>query len=275
MHALFFLKHSRAGDDEIRFALRGIARNCPFIEKVWIFGDRPYFISEDTRLIEHVLHSYVAGVGRFQTPVTNHFLATWLSSLIPELSPEYLLFSDDQIVLAPLSYEDAKQDRYLQDLAELKTRARGMFRDTLWRTYDLLKRMGYTGYNFETHCPTYYTKRRVLEAYLEFKDFVTEDRWQGILGPTAILNHAYAKDRFPLLKLGDEGRYAGFHDGTVTYCEIVSRCQGKTFLNFDDVAFDENMRRFLREMLPEPSPFEKHGTTGSQTGPWGSFSFSV
>jgi hypothetical protein len=38
MHALFFLKHSQAGDEELRFALRGIAAHAPFVDKVWIFG---------------------------------------------------------------------------------------------------------------------------------------------------------------------------------------------------------------------------------------------
>jgi hypothetical protein len=95
MDALYLFRHSVYGDVEIRYSLRSLAKHAPYIRKVWIFGDRPAFLSEDTRLIEHVPHEYVARVGNFRTPVTNFFLMLYLSSLIPDLAHEYLQFSDD------------------------------------------------------------------------------------------------------------------------------------------------------------------------------------
>src|SRR5690349_5020053 len=103
MHALFFLKHSPHADEELRFALRGIEKNAPWVEKVWVFGDRPHFLSEDTSVVEHVPHELVARAAKFKTPVTNFFLLLYLSSLIPELSPEFLWFCDDFIIIRPLS----------------------------------------------------------------------------------------------------------------------------------------------------------------------------
>ena len=261
MHAIVFLKHSAAGDEELRFALRGIADNCPFIEKVWIFGDRPLWLSNNTRLIEHVPHLLVARIGSFKLPVTNGFLLTWLSSLIPELSSEYLLFSDDQIVLQPLADADARAMRYLEDMSQVKNRGQGLWLDSLWRTYDTLKRLGLPGYNFETHCPTFYTKRRVLEAYCNLKDYVTEDRWYGLLAHTAILNHALVRERCPLVHLATEGKHVGFHYRAFQYEDISTACAGKTFLNFDDIAFDDNMRHYLRERFPEPCKYERGGSS--------------
>ncbi|MCL4204381.1 MAG: hypothetical protein KJ000_18000, partial [Pirellulaceae bacterium] len=86
----------------------------------------------------------------------------------------------------------------------------GLWRDSLWRTYDLLKGLAYTGYNVATHTPSSFRRRRVFAAYCEFRDFVTQDRWFGMLGITAILNHAYRHQRFELVRLGTEGSRAGF-----------------------------------------------------------------
>jgi hypothetical protein len=47
-------------------------------------------------------------------------------------------------------------------------RGRGLWKDNLWRTRDLLVRLGYPAFNFEAHVPVYLTRKRVFEAYAEF-----------------------------------------------------------------------------------------------------------
>jgi hypothetical protein len=155
MDALYVFRHSIHGDVEIRYSLRSLARHAPYIRKVWIFGDRPEFLTDDTSLVQHVPHEYYARVVSFRTPVNNLFLQIFLSSLIHNLDHEYLLFCDDFFLLRPYGIDEARKVRYLQDLSQVKNRGDGLWRDSLWRTYDLLKRLKYTGYNFETHTPTY------------------------------------------------------------------------------------------------------------------------
>lgn len=266
MHGLFFLKSSAFQDCELRFSLRSIERFAPSISKVWIFGDRPAFLVDDRRIIEHVPHDFIARACGMRSPVTNFFLLTYLSSLIPDLASEYVRFSDDQILLAPIAADELTKVRYLHDLAVYTTRGTGLWKESLWRTYDTLKRLGYPGYNFETHCPTYYRKSWVLNAFSDLRDFVTEDRWYGLLGPTAILNHAMAHGEFTPTKLSDEDSYVGFHFQPHSYEAIAAGCQGKTFLNFDDAAFDSAMQRYLLERFPEPSKFESGDLPIRRTG---------
>ena len=64
-------------------------------------------------------------------------------------------------------------------------RGTGLYKEAMWRTHDVLKRLGYPVYSFETHCPTYLRKRWVFEAYCDFQDFVTDDRFHGMIGPSA------------------------------------------------------------------------------------------
>jgi hypothetical protein len=257
MDALYLFQHSVNDDFEIRHSLRSIEQYAPYIRKVWIFGDKPEFISDDTSLIEHVPHEATSRVLGVKTPVTSLFLQMFLSSLIPELSFEYLFFCDDFYLLKNHPVEEARKDRYLEDLSLTKVRGRGLWKDALWRTYDLLIRLGYTGYNCETHTPTYMTRKRVMAAYCDFKDFVTEDRFYGMLGLTAILNHAYKLEKMSLTNLLEEKSRCGFWAKPPSYEEVVQQSEGKLFFNFDDPAFGEGIRKFLLERFPNRSRYEK------------------
>jgi hypothetical protein len=257
MDALYIYRHSAHEGFEIRHSLRSLALHAPYIRKVWIYGDRPDFMAGDTSLIEHVPHEATAGVLGVKTPVTNFFLLMFLSCLIPDLSSEYLFFSDDFFLLKDWPLEEARKDRYLEDMTKNTVRGCGIWVESLWRTYDVLIRLGLTGYNFETHVPARLTRKRVLEAYSDLKDFVTEDRWYGLLGPTAILNHAYKKEQMPLVNLFEENTRCGFWGAPPAYDDIVRQAEGKTFFNFDDPAFGDAVRRFLSERFAQASRYEK------------------
>jgi hypothetical protein len=269
MDVLYIFRHSRCGDREIQFSLRSVAKYMPWVGKVWLFGDWPAFLSDDTSVIQHVSHEYTARVGGFRTPVTNGFLLLFLASLIPELSFEFIWFCDDYIMLDEVSEALIRRDRYLEDLSQVKNRGQGVWKGMLWQTYDTLRRLGYPGLNFESHTPRYLTKKRVFDAYCDLKDYVSQDRWFGMLGATAIMNHALKNQnvsaqsscasgaKMQLTLVRQENLVAGFYDKPAVYEEIVERCAGKKFLNFDDAAFSPDMQRFLAERFPKPSIYER------------------
>jgi hypothetical protein len=258
MDIVYFLRHSAAGDMEIRYSLRSVARHFPGVGKVWVFGDWPPFLSGDESIIQHVPHEYVARATGVRTPVVNMFQMMFLSSLIPDLSREYLWFCDDYILLDELTLEAARRIRFLEVLDEIEgNRGRGMWVDCLWRTYELLKRLKLPRLNFETHVPTCLRRKWVFDAYCDLRDFVTEDRWYGMLGPTAIMNHALAHNDLRPVMIREEGTRAGFWRKPPTYNQVVNECRGKLFLNFDDDAFGDSIRRFLEERFPDPCRYEK------------------
>jgi hypothetical protein len=246
MDALFIFRHSPNHDFEIRQSLRSIDQYAPFIRKVWIFGDRPAFISDDLSLIEHVPHERLAGIiAGTKLPVVNVFLSMFLSSLIPDLSFEYLSFSDDYFLLKDFSLEMARKDRYLENLTVESPgqRGHGPWKESLWRTRDLLVRLGYPAYNFETHTPAYFTRKRVLDAYCDFRDFITQDRLHGMMGKTAVLNHALKPEKNAaakpeLVPLKAEATRGGFWgQPPASRQALVDELRDKTFFNFDDAAF--------------------------------------
>lgn len=257
MDILYLYRHSAANDFEIRYSLRSVEQYLPYIRKVWIFGDRPHFLADDVSIVEHVRHDYVARIANYRLPVRNIFLLTFLASLIPRLDHEFLIFCDDYFLLDHVSETEIRKDRVLEDLETMTTRGRGLWKDSLWRTYDLLKRFGYPVYNFETHCPNYMTKSRVLEAYSEFRDFITEDFYYGPVAFTAIQNHALRHGQADLELMAETNPRAGFYRPTV-YEAIAAQCQGKKFLSFDDGGFNDQMRRYLHDRFPRFSRFERN-----------------
>lgn len=206
---------------------------------------------------EHVSHEEVAWITGVKTPVVNTFQLMYLSALLPEVSSEYLWFCDDYILLDNLSHEMACRPRIVQDLNQVKSRGKGLYKEALWRTFDLLKRYKYSGLNYEVHIPIHLKKEWILGAVREFQDFMTEDRFYGLLAQIAVLNYAQKQVGFQPTMLKDEGIYAGFHHKPFPYEEIEANCQGKIYLNFDDHAYDESMKRYLEERFPKRCFYEK------------------
>lgn len=258
--ALFHFRHSRHGDTELRYALRGIAKHMPWVRRVVIFGDKPAFLAGEDQGVYHVPHERLAWLGPYKTPLTNHLLMFHLCAFIPELAEDFLWFCDDFVPIADTTPAEACRPYYLNDLAKAKRPDAGhLWRDQLWRSYDLLRRKKLPGLNYETHAPTYMRKRWVTDAVREFKDQMTEDRFYGPIGPSTILNHAAKTQRFkpvPLAAAG--GKAAWYGDNAPAYEQVVSAANGRRSMNFDDSSFSVGVRRWLRETFPAPCKFEKH-----------------
>ena len=124
MDVVYIFKHSPNQDFEIYQSLRSIEQHASYIRKVWIFGDRPSFISDDASVIEHVAEEYTAHMLGLRPPIRNMFLLMVLASLIPDLSFEYLFFCDDFFLLKDYPIEEARKDRYLEDLCPLRNACR-------------------------------------------------------------------------------------------------------------------------------------------------------
>jgi hypothetical protein len=103
----------------------------------------------------------------------------------------------------------------------------------------------------------YLTRKRVMAAYREFKDFVTEDRFFGMLGQSAILNHAHKMEKVSLTNLLEEKSRCGFWGKPPSYEEVAQQSEGKLYFNFDDPAFGEGIQKFLMERFPNRSRYEK------------------
>lgn len=88
-------------------------------------------MAEEDGFARVVAHEEMAWLLGLRTPVTNMFLMYVLFSLLPEAPAEFVQFSDDYVVLAPFSQEQARRVRYVEDLSRVKNR-KGKWKESLW-----------------------------------------------------------------------------------------------------------------------------------------------
>ena len=257
MDVLYLLRHSPNEDLEIRYSMRSIECHAPWIGKVWVFGDRPAFLTCDTSIAEHVPHEATAGVIGAKAPVENIFLLIYLGSLIVGLSQEFVRFSDDYILTAPYPRDMAEKVRYLKNLSDTRNWGPKRWQRQLRHSYELLRRKGHSGYNFEAHVPQYLRREWVADAYNEFQDDVHPGRYEGLIGNTEILNHARARHGLTLTHVATEGKRFGFWNRQPRPSEISMAARGKAFFNFDDRAWGDGIKAFLHARFPEKSRYEK------------------
>lgn len=256
MDVVYVFRHSEGDDLELRYSLRSVAKHLPWVRKVFVFGDRPGFLSDDRSVIEHVPWEAVAWVGGYRVPVENWLLQACLLALWPELDFEFLIFHDDHVLLGDVSADVARRNRYVENLAECRERGTGKWKEQLWRTYDWLKAAGSPTYNFETLTPRHMTKRRLFAAWAALRGEMSEERFGGLLGPTAILNHALRNEDFAITRRDEENLTVGFTAKPPRYDEIVAQTQGKRFLYFNEKGFSGDLRQFLAERFPDPCIYE-------------------
>jgi hypothetical protein len=268
MHAVYMFQHSRHGDEELRWSLRSLERHAPWIEKVWILGDRPAWLADDAAAVEHVPHAAVAWIPNLTLPVRNTFLLMLLAAIHPRIPAEFVWLCDDYVLLDDLSPDEARVARYVEDLdTQSANRGTGLYKEALWRTYDLLVARGLLRLNFETHAPLVLTKERIVAAASEFRGELSQDRYGGPLAQLAVMNLALRREGFVPRLLTEEGRYAGFHYREPSAEEVAKGVAGKWFLNFDDEAYGPALRGFLSRRFPEPCRFESvSASTGTRPG---------
>lgn len=261
MDVVYLLKNSIHQDREILFSLRSVAAHLRYIRKVWVFGDKPTFMSLSTRYCEHVPWTGYAERYHWHPDMKNFFQRCYLVAQHPGPSEEFLLFTDDYVILEPVAQDIICRNRYIQDFARFTgTRGSGKWRQALWRTMDRLKARGYPQFNFEAHTPMYITKQAITKAFTDLGHLSSEARDcdSDMLGPSTILNHRLHHEQIELTHLRHEGRKAGFYkEPPPNYSTIEAACQGKSLFNFDDKSFTEDMQRFLCDRFPEPCKYER------------------
>jgi hypothetical protein len=137
------------------------------------------------------------------------------------------------------------------------SRGGGKWKQTLLRTFDILNQYGYAGYNFESHVPAPLNRKMVFEAFMAFKEFQSEDRYGGLVSSTTIYNYAIKHYSLKFIWLAEEQSRAGFYGSCPGEDKIATTCRGRQFLSFDDDGFGLPMARFLEQLFPVPSKFER------------------
>lgn len=97
--------HRRWRDnDELRFALRGIHRNIPWVNKIYVVSDdqKPEWINEEHPSVEFVSHRAIFPDEKVLPTFNSHAIESCIHR-IPGLAERFVYFNDDFV---PVSYVD-------------------------------------------------------------------------------------------------------------------------------------------------------------------------
>ena len=146
---------SKFNNAEMRYALRSIEKYCPWVRQVWVVGADPGFLN--TAFVKYVpaadVHTHCKDANLI------HKIETVCR--MPELSEEFLVCSDDQIVTYSSSWEDFRP-RYVKRWSEADA---AWYEADSWKRNlrETLRRFGDGAYYIQPHMWSQMKKSLFLE----------------------------------------------------------------------------------------------------------------
>lgn len=232
---------SKNDNEELRYALRNVARNCPFVRRVYISGECPKWV--DTSEVVHLQWP-----DRFRHAKDSNIIDKLVHACeAPDIAKRILFCSDDQFQTRVCTWEDFapvwlreydKDDGWYEGLKRVW---HSRLRRTLER--ERLRRvamgMGEKGiYYWEPHIYSpidrdLFLKYAAWSDYEHRDDTITQSGYYNFVGQRGVRS---ADHRFI---------YKGF-----------DWSKRKTHIAYTDESFDEAMS-YLRAAFPTPCRFEK------------------
>lgn len=289
------LEIAAAGDcryvsnDELKFSLRSAEKFAPWIHHIYIITDNqcPEWLDTANDRVRIIDHTEI--IPKERLPLFNAQSIEWHTANIPELSEYFLFANDDTFFGAPVApdFFFDKEGKPIVRLKPLRIRKNGsLYSQTMWYTQHLVKE--HLGRKFSLaphHNIDAYRKSWFRQTIEEFRTEVEDAARQRFREGHSI--DRYAVDCYAVARLGATMRRVGRYDRAKNWREAVkcflkgsymtdSRCIPLTVpdfwqvirkynpvlfaLNDSETATDADrarMRRFLEEMFPEKSSFEK------------------
>lgn len=227
---------SKNDNIELRYCLRGIQCHLSNVRSVYIIGERPKWISgivwksaKDDRS------------SRFKE--RNIYNKIKLACNLSEVSDNFLFMNDDHFLLDDFDATEFPY-HYKCKISETMLKNSGNYRKTMNHTRKHLISIGKEELDFDTHCPIIYNKEIFLLTF-------GKTDWN--------VNYGY----------GIKSMYCGINgiEGElVSDCkiqkpmsleEIKATVKGRQYFSVGDGGLNEEMKRFLNELYPTKSKYER------------------
>lgn len=232
-----YCKEINWNDNQLRYCLRGIDDNFESKRNVYLVGYSPDWIqnvisiphgdrwkkNKDANIIEKILF------------VLNNY----------DVSEEFLFISDDQTFLSPL---DKPEYLWWEDLKNRDWSKTNRWVNRLKNTYNKLKELGKTTFNYDTHIPVLINKKEFLRVMSSFE-------W-GIEGGGYTINTLYFNNiQIEGKKL--ENQKVSFESPVKDTSQIRKMFEGKSYLGWNDNGLTDELKQVIMETFKNKSIYEK------------------
>ena len=227
---------SFSNDQELRLALRSIARFAAGAGKVWIIGNTAPPWLQNVRILpvpdRHRRNKDANIIDKLLAAVSEK-----------DLSRRFIFWSDDQIALHRFMVKDL--------VPVYNRRNRDDFQsDRIWHcrmrnTFDFLQKQGvYLNWNWDSHVPQI-MRKNLFKKLMQYLDYRTE--------PGYCINTLYFGLQQTPPEL-EQSRIKTTCESTQYYAALPS---ARLFLGYNDAACRGNILQLLEEYLPARSIYEK------------------
>lgn len=237
--------------EELRYSIRSVYENFLDLRGIWVIGDgeQPWLTGTKAMNAERPYHD---DAFNRNYDYTRLLLS---AAMNPKISDPFLAINDDHYLLAPMTAEDI-MNRVLvrEDMSvytpEQRATANTEWKQTIWQLYDRLKSVGFGGWNFECHTPVLVEKKKIINTWAFFGYGDGKLVWK-----TAYFN--MYPPSIPTASLSEvSGHKLGVY-GHLPYSEIKQRGDAAIYLNHNDDGLNDDLKRYIQERFPNPSPYEK------------------
>lgn len=233
---------SSMDDWELRYSLRSIEKHHIDLQRIWIIGHYPHWV-------KGVMH--IPQGDPYKSNKDANLIAKIVRlGSVQELSEDFLMMSDDQILLKDCFKPDYRP-WYNKDMAPMKPEdfAENKWTRRLGRTRDVLLAAGFPARDYEGHIP-YPLKKSKVHTYLNF-DYGHD------IGYCVFSLYFNSVNVDGIAQIDSERVRAGFY-GTKPPNEAVDRkLRENRFLNFNPGGFTDYMKQKVEERFPDASRYER------------------
>jgi hypothetical protein len=243
MDAMFYLGNgSRSKNWELRYTLRALQRNFLDLERVFVCGVKPQWLTE-------AIH--IAVPDSFRHSKDANLITKVLAACDAGISAQFLRSADDEMLLLPC-HADALLPYHIGDLL---TRRKGFWsnawKERLRLTAEYLTKNNFPALHYDSHIPKIIDRER-------FKQIMAASPFQRGKGFT--IDTLY----FNQLGLVNPPKMTGqkitFERPGGNIEQLRVKITGKQYMGYNDAGLTAALKQWMQETYPEPSRFENDGT---------------
>lgn len=220
-------------DNELRYALRSIERYAKGVDKIWVVGERPTFLT-------NVSHISQKDVGQKEF---NIMVKTRVACLHPDVSEDFLFTNDDIFFTRETEISQTPYYRRPTTLSDGYVKDRGNYQVSIGNTIKALSAHGFKDYYFDIHTPIIYSKKKYIEVMRKYhwgipKGYVIKSLYANTLGIGGeVLEDV--KIRTPLES-----------------SQIMTLFATNPFVSIGDGGMNTHLKETLEKLFPEKSRYE-------------------
>lgn len=243
-----YLKSAAQGE-ELKLSLRSLEKNFREDFVVVIVGDFEPWMSKDILVIPSPGTSHKDG----DQPMD---IALKLTKVIEDarIPENFVWMNDDIYFINPVMLADIQILKSMQDLAQTPRDVSNPYRVNLWKTYDKLKELGKSLWNYGTHLPFWYNKAKLAELIDKFNL-----QKESYLISTLYHNYFFPEFRPMMISAQYDNMKIGLYKpwSQINKPLFEKFLKEKKFLNNSQIGYNEEVMAMLKKMFPKKSRFEK------------------